>query len=1078
MYSLIKRALLLSLMSVICMVASAQSTITGNVKDASGEPMIGVTVMVDDKVGAITDFDGNFSINDVSHSSKLKISYIGYKDQTVAVGNKTVFNIVLEEDNQSLNEVVVVGYGTMKKTDLTGSVSSVNTDQLNAKGAPNVLENLQGSVPGVSITKSTGRTNGGYDIEIRGKSSINSDVTPMYVVDGIIMSDIDWLNPQDIERIDVLKDASSTAIYGSRATAGVVMVTTKSGTTVDKKATKPSISYDGYYGISNVTRMPDLCDGQQFYNYRFLRFLTNGSQSTLNGQTVTTMGQTDFKQMGLYNTSKDEYRMKSMLESGDTYDWPGMVTQNGKQQNHYLAVSGSTDALNYHVGLGYSSDEGVYKGDSEEKFNFKGSLDATINKYISAGFSVNLAKVGNSYANDDGIKNAYRMAPYSVPYDSEGNLNQRPGNYAALGSDSSNQFTDDQNPLILLQNAKERKDTYRAISNIYLQINPYKGITFKTTFSPDFTYYRDGSYTGTLDESANNEAMKTEKTNFSYKWDNVLTWDQMFGENHHLNIMGLYSVEYAKSEQQKLDYTSVLDGTYWWNMSTGDYAAGSNSANSYSESSLMSYALRGNYTLMGRYMLTATIRWDGSSKFTKDYRWGSFPSVALAWRLSEEPFMAKTKKWLSNAKVRLSYGVTGNNAGIGNYDTQQTVSSALYYPFGSTYYTGFYPSGVVDASLQWEKSHEYNVGIDFGFLNERIRGSVDWYQKTSKDLLYSVNLPLESGGGTVTTNIGSVRNTGIEVSLTTENIATKDWHWTTTFTFAHNKNTVREINGTGNYYSGSPTGNLIIGRPYNNLYGYEWKGIVNDKMMTVPDNEIAKAMGFTPGSQVKSADYYYTCYGWYEGSPIIVDRNGDGKFTDDDKKIYNSDPAWTGSITSNLTWKDWDFSFSIYAKQNFKVESSFMAQYLNYGYRGWQVLSVDYYIPAGTLIDCDGVNDDGTYINPVYQETTHYGSYPFPSYQIATASVTDQYWDGHNGVAADSYVNASFVKVKNITLGYTFPSKWMKKIGCNKLRIYCTVTNPFVFTKYKGFDPEWADAATKNDGPSTITWQFGANIKF
>ncbi len=1072
MYLLIKRALLLSLMSVICIVASAQTTVTGNVKDASGEPMIGVTVMVDDKVGAITDFDGNFSIKDVSQSSKLKISYIGYKDQTVTVGNKTVFNIVLEEDNQSLNEVVVVGYGTMKKTDLTGSVSSVNTDQLNAKGAPNVLENLQGSVPGVSITKSTGRTNGGFDIEIRGKSSINSDVTPMYVVDGIIMSDIDWLNPQDIERIDVLKDASSTAIYGSRATAGVVMVTTKSGTTVDKKASKPSISYDGYYGITSTARTPEFADGPQWYQYRFYRFLeyAAGQSSANSGQPV--YGMTNYDQMALVNGDTGEARMKTLMQENNLWDWPSLVTQNGHQQNHYLAVSGSTDALNYHVGLGYSSEDGIYSGDSEEKFNFKGSLDAKINKYISAGFSVNLAKIGNSYADDTGVQYAYRMNVYMQPYDSEGNLNMYPGNSTALGT-TGNQFTDQINPLIYLANSKERKDTYRAITNIYLQIDPIKGLTIKSTFSPNYTWYRDGSYSGTMDGSTTNSASKKDQMSFNYKWDNVVTYDKMFGEDHHLNVMGLYSVEWGKSETQKLAYTGVLDGTYWWNMSTGEYTAGSNSTNSYSESSLMSYALRGNYTYLGRYMVTATIRWDGSSKFAKDHRWGSFPSVALAWRLSEEPFMEKTRKWLSNAKVRLSYGVTGNNAGIGNYDTQQTLSSALYYPFGSTYYTGFYPSGVVDANLNWEKSHEYNVGIDFGFLNERIRGTFDWYQKTSTDLLYSVNLPLESGGGTVTTNIGSVRNTGVEISLTTENIVTKDWHWTTTFTFAHNKNTVREINGSGNYYSGSASGNLIIGEAYNNVYGYEWNGIVSDKNMIVPDNEISRTMGLTPGSTMKSADYYYTCYGWSEGMPIIVDRNGDGKFTDDDKKIYNSDPKWTGSLTSSLTWKDWDFSFTIYAKQKFTVESPFLTQYLNYNYRGWQILNVDNYIPAGTLLDCDGLNADGTYINPVYQETTHYGDYPFPNASVSNGG-TGSYWLG----LTNSYTDASFVKVKNITLGYTFPSKWMKKIGCNRLRIYCTVTNPFVFTHYKGFDPEWADASLKNDGPSTVTWQFGANIKF
>ncbi len=1073
MYLTIKRALLLSLVSLVCLIASAQNKVTGNVKDASGEPMIGVTVMVDDKVGAITDFDGNFSLNDVSPSSKIKISYIGYKDQVITVGNKSVIDVVLEEDNATLNEVVVVGYGTMKKTDLTGSVSSVNTDQLNAKGAPNVLENLQGSVPGVNITKSTGRTNGGFDIEIRGKSSINSSVTPMYVVDGIIMSDIDWLNPQDIERIDVLKDASSTAIYGSRATAGVVIVTTKSGTTVDKRATKPTISYDGYYGITNTARMPDFMDGPSLYEYRFSSFLeyAGGNASFYNGHPVYSM--TNYDQTALVNTQTGVSVMKQFLADGTTYDWPKLITQTGHQQNHYLAVSGTTESLNYHMGLGYSSDEGIYDGDSEEKFNFKGSLDAKINKVLSAGFSVNLAKTYNSYAYDRAVQYGWRMNPYMRPYDDEGNIILQPGIASNLGTDG-HQFTSSINPLYYFSRHSEGRDTYRAIANIYLQVDPFKGFTFKTTFSPDYSYYRDGEFLDAIDgESTENSANKTTKKSFGWKWDNMITYDRMFGDDHHLNLMGLFSMEYGNTEQQKLYYTGVLDGTNWWNMSTGEYDATS-SSNSFSESSLMSFALRGNYTLLGRYMVTATIRWDGSSKFASGHRWGAFPSAALAWRLSEEPFMEKTRKWLSNAKVRLSYGVTGNNAGIGNYDTQQTISSSIYYPFGSSWYTGFYPSGVVDALLNWEKSHEFNIGLDFGFLNERIRGSVDWYTKTSKDLLYSVNLPLESGGGSVTTNIGSVRNTGVEVSLTTENIVTKDWHWTTTFTFAHNNNTVREINGTGNYYSGSESGNLIIGEAYNNIYGYEWKGIVSDKNMTVPDNQIARESGFTPGSTVKSSDYYYACYGWEEGSPIIVDRNGDGKFDDEDKKIYNCDPKWTGSLTSTLTWKDWDFSFTLYAKQGNWVSSSFLGEYTRLDDRARNHIKMDYYIPAGTLLDCDGINPDGTYINPVYQETTYYGSYPFPTSNTSGSSIVSSYYTD----STSKYTKASYVKVKNITLGYSFPKKWLQTFACTSLRVYITVTNPFVFTHYKGFDPEWASAAMKNDGPSTVTWQFGANIKF
>lgn len=1075
----IRKALVASLLSMTAFCAYAQKTVTGTVKDANGEPMIGVTIMVDGKAGAITDLDGNFSIPNATESTQLKVSYIGYKEQTVAVGNQSRLNIVMQEDNQALDEVVVVGYGTMKKSDLTGSISSVNTEQLNAKGAPSVLENLQGAVPGVSITQTSGRAGNSFDIEIRGKSSTNSDLKPLYVVDGVTCDDIDWLNPQDIERIDVLKDASSTAIYGSRATAGVVIVTTKSGTTVDKKMSKPTISYDGYYGVTNTARMPEFQDGQAFYNYRFSKFLqyAGGLATADSGKPVYTINgtATNFNQMALANTATNEYRMKTLLRNGQTVDWPDLVTGNGHQQNHYLSISGSSDRLSYHMGIGYSSEDGIYDGDEQDKFNFKGSLEGQINKYVSAGFSFNLARINHDYAPDEGVQYAYRMNPFMQPYDADGNLNQYPGNFQAMGSTSGFQFSDQPNPLIYWENETRNRQTWRALGNIFLAVTPFKGLVIKSTFSPNYTYYREGYFRGTLTGEAENLATKDTQRAFDWTWDNMITYENTFKEDHRLNLMGLFSLMQTNSESQDLYYNGVLDGTYWWNLNSGTYNA-EESGNSFSESSMLSYALRANYTFKDRYMLTATIRWDGSSKFQKDYRWGSFPSAAFAWRLSEEPFMEKTRKWLSNAKLRLSYGVTGNNSGIGNYDTQVTVAGPVYYPFGGIWNQGYYPSGIVNQALQWEKSHEFNVGLDFGFFNERIRGSVDWYRKTSKDLLFDVPLPLEAGGVGMTTNVGSVRNEGVEVSLTTENIQTKDWRWTTTFTFAHNKNVVREINGVGgSLTTGDEDGNLFIGQPFNNIYGYEWAGIVSDRDMTVPDNEIARLMGFTPGSTVKEYDYYYKCYGWTEGLPIIVDRNGDGTFTDEDKRIYNSDPKWTGSFSTTLSYKNWDLSATLYTKQNYYVNSAFLGEYLGWNDRGRMKLDVDYYIPAGTLIDCDGINADGTYINPVYQETTHYGSYPFPNNAAGNGGTgaNNQWLDG-----ANKYVDASYVKIKNITLGYTFPKKWTEKFGCSYLRLYCTVTNPFVFTDYKGFDPEWAGADLDQDGPSTVTWQFGANIKF
>ena len=1081
-----------SLLSMICFVAYAQQTVTGTVKDATGEPMIGVTVLLNGQAAAVTDIDGNFSIK-AEPKDVVKVSYIGYTDQEITVGNKTSLDIVLQEDSQTLNEVVVVGYGTMKKSDLTGSVSSVNTDQLNAKGTSSPIASLQGSVPGVNITQSTGRTNGGFNVEIRGKSSTNDDLKPIYVIDGVVCDDMDFLNPQDIERIDVLKDASSTAIYGSRATAGVIMVTTKSGAGVSKKGQqKPTVSYDGYVGIVKTARMPKFQDAGEFYRYRFARQTAYGGNGSLveTANPVYVVGANALS-FGYILNDDGIYAVKDMLQRGESYDWPGLVTRNGSQQNHFLSVNGGGQNINYHFGAGYNQEKGIYKGDDQRRFNFKGSVDAKLNKIISAGFSVNVANIQNDYANDDAIKYAYRMNPFMRPFKNDGTTYHQPGYVDVYNSaGTGNNFTKSLNPLDVMNSTKKERETWRMLGNFYLKFDIIKGLDFKTTFSPNYTYYREGFFGGYINPATNtpwdddtynttdnkNEAKLTTNRGFSWTWDNIINYNTRINDIHNIGVMGLFSMMSSNTEKTVWAATNVMENTDWWNLNSGTYNA-NGSSNSYTENSMISYALRANYGLLDRYLLTATVRWDGSSKFAKDNRWGAFPSVAFAWRASEEEFLKKIG-WISNLKLRLSYGVTGNNDGISNYATQQTVSGPIYYPYGTVYSQGFYPSSIVNKDLKWEKSHEINFGVDFGFLNNRINGSVDIYQKTSKDLLYEVALPLESGGGTMVTNIGSVRNRGVEISLNTVNIQTKDWNWETTLTFAHNKNEVREINGTGNRVISESltTGSLFVGESVNNVYGFEWAGIVSDRDMVVPNNKASELAGLTPGTVMKEYDYYFQTYKLKEGQPIIADTNNDGEIDNRDRVVKSSDPKWTGSFTSNLSYKNWDFSFSLYAKVGGKVYSNFLSEYLNIANdRGRMRLNEDWYIPAGTLIDCDGVNADGTYINPVYQTTTHYGDYPYLNYAGSNGGVgaLSTYWDN-----AKCIVDGSFLKVKNITLGYTFPKEWINKFGCSHLRLYFTVTNPFVITKYQGFDPEWANASLKNDGPSTVTYQIGASIKF
>ena len=1066
-------------------------TVTGVVMaQDEPDPVIGANVMVKGSTnGTITDFDGNFSLS-AKAGDVLQVSFMGYKSQEIKVTNAGPIRVTLVPDNVQLQEVVAIGYGTMKKSDLTGSVSSADGAKLAAKGTTSAMEALQGSVPGAQITQATGRAGSDFNIQIRGKSSIQGTSKPIYVVDGVICEDIGFLNTQDIERMDILKDASSTAIFGSRATAGVVIVTTKSGSSLaGKSEEKVSISYDGYYGVSKIARMPDYMNADQFYKWRFSQFLSSGQVA--NGiatvaQPTWKMTQQDFLQGMLADTEDGTSVLKNMLNNGEGYNWPDLVTQDGQKQNHFLAVNGSSKNTHYHFGVGYNREEGVYKNDLQNRYNMKGSVDSKINKYLSAGFTLNLAYTENQWASDDAVKDAFRQVPFARPYASDGSFNVKPGNFESMGT-KANQFTDTVNPLIYLRDDSKESNTFRVLGNIYVQLKPVEWLSFKTTFSPNYVNSRTGEYTassGSRTETSSQE----EYTRKDWTWDNQIDFNKTFGD-HSLSAMGLFSMTYSDRTYSQLGRTStgatsIMTGTKWYNMYTGTIFekdpkdSGIGTGTAYWEETMMSYALRLNYSYKGKYMFTGTVRTDGSSKFLKDSRWGWFPSAALAWRISEEDFM-KNISWIDNLKLRLSYGVTGNNTVCGHYNSVG-VSGPNIYAFGSVVANGYYPSGVINADLKWEKSYETNFGIDYGFLNNRINGSIDLYSKTSKDLLYLRHLPLVSGGGSLWDNVGEVQNRGIEFALNTVNIQTKDWYWTTSFNFARNINKVKKINGENKIIdSDYPIkSSLFVGSPMNSLYLYKWDGVVSDKNITVPNNDAAVNAGFTPGDQVRSCDYYHKVYGWSEGMPIIKDNDGNGVINADDKMILGcQDPSWTGNISSTLQYKDWDFSFSIYTKQNFTVYSNTLADTYDYAYRGWNKIAMDYYIPAGTLIDCDGVNADGTYINPVYQETTHYGSFPFTNSSITNNGAGSASYEKnvYNALAVDKI---SYWKVKNITLGYTFPKKLLSSWGCQYLRLYVNITNPFVFTKYKGFDPEWADAAKKNDGPSTVTYQIGASIKF
>lgn len=1067
---------------------STQQTrqIRGIITDANGDPIIGASVLEKGTAnGTITGLDGKFTLS-CSEGVELVISYIGYYMQTLKATSN--MKISLRESTQTLDEVVVVGYGTMKKSDLTGSVGSVSSEKLAARGSTRLEDALQGSVPGVNITQSNSRAGGGFDIQIRGQTSINKQASPLYVIDGIVSSSMDFLNPEDIERVDILKDASSTAIYGSRASAGVIMITTKGA----KGAGKPqrvSVAYDGYYGIRKVTRMPDFMNAQQFIDYRFARFtLLDGKKydgSSRKGVDASGVPhyQIDEANLATAFLKRDggaDYRdskIYEMMMSGmDGYDWTDLVTRTGAQQNHYISANGATDKITYRLGVGYQGDQNVFKHNDYARYNIKGALDGKISKVFEAGFSVNMAyTVQDDFSTNTTYcpyENAFTFNPFIAPYDENGHIINNPG--SKIPFESSHQFTSTISPLNDFEdeNYTNQIRKYHVFGNVYMRANIMDGMKFTTTFSPNFYHGRQGMFnsTGVNDRNplgsnyyqinGTNSAEVQTTDRLDWTWDNQIDYNRTIGD-HTFGAMGLFSMYKSDKEVYGLKGFGVSDDMlsfHAMNKASGDKEISS----SYTESTLVSGALRLNYSYKSRYMATATVRADGSSRFAEGNRWGWFPSVALAWRMSEESFL-KDYEWLDNLKLRLSYGVTGNN-NVSDYVTMSTASDPSYVVLDGSEVQGYYPNGLVNAALIWEKVKEFDFGLDLAVLNNRVNLTADVYRRLSDGQIMDRIVPLETGESKATFNVGSVRNVGIELGMQFGVIRAKDFSWDLNVNYSRNWNKVLELsNGKVDEVASS----RFIGEPLNVLRDYTHTDVITDKGVTMRTKD-----GNIHYTLQEFYEKYGSKYKWYEGQVAVNDWNNDGQISDDDKQIFGcKDPKWIGSLGSTMNYKGFDFSVMVYTKQGQWARSYFHEKYMKWSDRGSQHMAMDFYIPKGAPVI------DHTTGDIVYATETHYGKYPYPNNSDTSAG---GYFSDKGSAKGEGfqYQKTSFVKVKNICLGYTFPKQWIAKAGMQHLRLYVNVLNPFCFTNYEGFDPEWSDARLTNGGPASVTYQIGANIKF
>ena len=984
-------------------------TTTGTVKDSDGETIIGASILEKGTTnGTISDIDGKFSLN-VKANSILIVSYIGYITQEFVVIPDQSMNITLKEDSKALDEVVVVGYGSVKKSDLTGSISSVSTKDLLRGGNTDAIGSLQGAMSGVQVSRSSSKPGSEYNVLIRGLNTISGNTSPLVVVDGVQGASLSNINPDDIDRIDILKDASSTAIYGSRASNGVVLVTTKRG-----KKGSVNVNYSGYAGFRQYTNLPDMMSGEEYA--QLAREAVRSSNNNI------------------YKPDSDIFTASELkaIENNNYFDWLDAVSHTGLMTNHTISASGGDDITTYAISTGYYYEDGMVDPEEYSRYNLRASVDIKPKDYLKFGINV----YGAHTVQDTGtgiLTTAMRMRPTYHPT----NLitNEEETSY------SNGRY----NPLLTQKNAKNKRKNYNMMGNLYLEIFPVKDLSVKTTFSPNLRFSEIGQYLGPYTENrsgnlANSNYEKNSYTN--WMWDNQISY-RYAKKEHRFDVMGVFSLVQNQDELLRGIGNNLSYNSLWYNLQGGTT---NSSTSGFIKTNLMSYLARANYSFRDNYFVTASVRLDGSSKLAKGNKWGSFSSAALAWRLSGEEFL-KDVSWLSNLKLRLSYGQSGND-NVNAYQTEGVTSSVNYYMFGTSDAQGYVPGNMRNPNLGWERTSEYNIGLDFGFLSNRISGSIEYYNRQTKDLIMNKTIPVTTGYTSVMANVGSVRNTGIEFMINSENIYTKDFSWNTQFNFAYNRNKIVDLAYKEDL---SERGLSLRGMngDYNNLWIIGQPIDINFSMMTQGVYQL--------GEESEAAKY-----GARPGHYKPLDLNQDGEITDADRVINGKHtPDFTGGITNTFTYKDLDLSFQLSFQSGAKVYNQYLVSFaLEYNTQNFNNLRYNYWTPENPTNDFHQPSSSDPYDRDKGRSDT---------------------WNRDESKACASHRLGStdYLKVNYISLGYTLNKKFIKKLNLSNLRIYTTIQNPFIWTNDKyAFNPEQMSTAIGSTDFMTRNAIFGVNIEF
>lgn len=1048
----------------------AKRQIKGKVVDAAGETVIGANVLEKGTTnGVITDIDGNFVLN-VSSGATLEISYIGYVTQTIKVTNQTSLHIVLKEDSETLDEVVVVGYGTMKKSDLSGASVSVGEDAIKGSVITNLDQSLQGRAAGVSAVSTSGAPGSSSSIRVRGQATINSNAEPLYVIDGVIVqgggasgadfglgdalgngsvstiSPLSTINPADIVSMEILKDASATAIYGAQGANGVILITTKRG-----KAGEAKFTYDGMLAVQRQTKRLDMMNLREFANYY-----------------------NEFVQVGELDVN-GYYADPSILGKGT--NWQDAVFQTALQHQHQVSAEGGTEKIKYYVSASYMDQDGTLIGSNFNRYSFRVNLDSQLKSWLKLGLSATYSSTDEDLKLADGEQGIINYSLKTVPdipiYDID-------GNYATIVREG---YTNP-NPIAMAMMDQVLLNRQKLTGNIFFEVTPIKNLVWHAELGYDISASRGERYKPMVDfgswtRDSNYSSIQKNSSTF-WQLKNYVTYSGMIDKHNFTAMLGQ---ECWASNYDNISVTNTSlpsDAVHNPALGTATPVIGSG----FGSSAMASFFTRLTYNYDNRYYGTYTYRYDGSSNFGPDNRWAGFHALAGSWRFSNEEFFKPLSGVISNGKLRLGWGQTGN-ANIGGYLWGTSIVK-----MSSSLGTGYRPKNIPNTSIKWESQEQWNVGLDLGFIQDRINVVVDWYKKVSNDMLMALQLPSYMGtqGNTSSRldppygNYGSIENAGVEISLNTHPLIGK-FQWDSDFQISFNKNKLKALSGTANaQLVGYGQWNDVVsvsnvGESLYNFYGYVCDGVYQDyeDLQKSPKPEQYPSNGvFNRKNTVWVGDIKYKDISGPDGKP-------DGVINEYDKTNLGSPmPKFTFGWTNTFRYKDFDLSIFINGSYGNKV-MNYLGMQLTHMNSAWenQLNSV-----TGRArlepIDPDKVYPSGQYW---YDDVTNV-RVSNPEAAIPRASIQDP---NDNDRISDRYVeDGSYIRLKNITLGYTFPSKLIKKFGINNLRLYANIQNLLTITGYDGYDPE-IGASTQSTNvygldygryPSPTVYSFGLNISF